>query len=142
MLAAPNGGGILGYGSYAGNGNGMTERALREEFVRIGQLMHMRSYVTATDGNLSARIDSDRFLVTPSGLSKGHMTPDQMVVIDWNAKPVAESKYGPARSLSHPPKSCCTSRPTASGQTSTPSSTPTRSTPSRSRSPASRWRAA
>jgi L-fuculose-phosphate aldolase len=77
----------------------MTERGLRDEFVRIGQLMHMRSYVTATDGNLSARLDADRFLVTPSGLSKGYMTPDQMVVIDWDAKPVGESRYGPSRSL-------------------------------------------
>ncbi len=89
----------MGYGGYNGNGSGMTERALREEFVRIGQLMHMRSYVTATDGNLSARLDADRFLVTPSGLSKGYMTPDQMVVIDWDAKPVGESRYGPVRSL-------------------------------------------
>lgn len=89
----------MGYGGYNGNGSGMTERALREEFVRIGQLMHMRSYVTATDGNLSARLDAERFLVTPSGLSKGYMTPDQMVVIDWDAKPVGESRYGPARTL-------------------------------------------
>lgn len=85
----------MAYGAY----NGMTERALREEFVRIGQLMHARNYVTATDGNLSARLDADRFLVTPSGLSKGYMTPDQMVVIDWDAKPVGESRYGSARSL-------------------------------------------
>jgi L-fuculose-phosphate aldolase len=89
----------LAYGSYSGNGGGMTERGLREEFVRIGQLMHQRSYVTATDGNLSARLGPDRFLVTPSGLSKGYMRPDEMVVIDWDAKPVGESKYGPARSL-------------------------------------------
>lgn len=89
----------MGYGTYGGNGGRPTERALREEFVRIGQLLHSRSYVTATDGNLSARLDADRFLVTPSGLSKGCMTPDQMVVIDWDAKPVGDSRYGPARNL-------------------------------------------
>ena len=89
----------MAYGGYNGNGGGMTERALRDEFVRIGQLMRMSSYVTATDGNLSARLGPDRFLVTPSGLSKGYMRPDQMVVIDWDAKPVGDPKYGPARSL-------------------------------------------
>ena len=89
----------MGYGSYSGSSGRLTERALREEFVRIGQLMHMRNYVTATDGNLSARLDADRFLVTPSGLSKGYMTPDQMVVIDWDAKPIGESRYGAARNL-------------------------------------------
>jgi L-fuculose-phosphate aldolase len=77
----------------------ITERGLREEFVRIGQLMHSRGYVTATDGNISARLDEDRFLATPSGLSKGFMTPDQMVVIDWDCKPVGTSRYGAARDL-------------------------------------------
>jgi L-fuculose-phosphate aldolase len=77
----------------------LPERALREEFVRIGQLMHSRNYVTATDGNISARLDGDRFLVTPSGLSKAFMTPDQMVIIDWDAKPVGPGRYGPARNL-------------------------------------------
>jgi L-fuculose-phosphate aldolase len=89
----------VGYGSYRSNGSGLTERALREELVRIGKLMHGRNYVTATDGNISARLDADRFLVTPSGLSKGYMTPDQMVVIDWDAKTVGESRYGAGRSL-------------------------------------------
>jgi L-fuculose-phosphate aldolase len=88
----------VSYGS-AAQGSAMTERALREEFVRIGQLMHTRNYVAATDGNISARLDGDRFLVTPSGLSKGFMTPDQMVIIDWDAKPVGASRYGAARNL-------------------------------------------
>lgn len=65
-----------------------TEQALREEMVRIGRLMHQRNYVTATDGNLSVRLGEDRFLVTPSGLSKGYMTPEQLVVIDWDARSV------------------------------------------------------
>lgn len=87
----------MAYGGY--NGGGMTERGLREEFVRVGQLMRQHGYVTATDGNLSARLGPDRFLVTPSGLSKGYMRPDEMVVIDWDARPVGESKFGPARGL-------------------------------------------
>jgi len=88
----------VSYGKYDG-ALPTTERALREEFVRIGQLMHSRNYVAATDGNISARLDDDRFLITPSGLSKGFMTPDQMVIIDWDAKPVGSSRYGAARNL-------------------------------------------
>jgi L-fuculose-phosphate aldolase len=87
------------YGKYRAGSATTTERALREEFVRIGQLMHTRGYVTATDGNLSARLDVDRFLTTPSGLSKGFMTPDQMVVIGWDGKAVGASRYGAARDL-------------------------------------------
>jgi L-fuculose-phosphate aldolase len=88
----------VSYGAYRGAG-ALTERGLRDEFVRIGQLMHSRGYVTATDGNISARLGESRFLVTPSGLSKGFMTPDQMVVVDWELRPVGESRYGAARNL-------------------------------------------
>jgi L-fuculose-phosphate aldolase len=66
----------------------LSEQALRGEFVRIGQLMHGRNYVTATDGNISARLDDDRFLVTPSGQSKGFMQPQDMIVIDRSARPL------------------------------------------------------
>lgn len=89
----------MSYGASAYRGGGHTERELRQEIVRIGQLMHQRSYVTATDGNISCRLGPDRFLVTPSGLSKGFMTPDQMVIIDWDARPVGASAYGAGRSL-------------------------------------------
>lgn len=94
----------MSYGGYRTSGSAMTERALREELVRIGQLMHSRGYVTATDGNISARLDKDRFIATPSGLSKGAMSPDQMVVIDWDGKPVGTGssgthRYGAAREL-------------------------------------------
>jgi len=67
----------------------LSEHALREEFVRIGQLMHSRNYVTATDGNISARLGKDRYLVTPSGQSKGFMRPEEMVVIDGEARPLS-----------------------------------------------------
>jgi L-fuculose-phosphate aldolase len=69
----------------------MFEAALREQFVRIGQLMHARNYVTGVGGNISVRLDSDRFLVTPSGKSKGFMSPEQMVVVDWEGLPVENS---------------------------------------------------
>jgi L-fuculose-phosphate aldolase len=89
----------VSYGGYA-SGNGLgTERALRDELVRIGQLLHAKGFVTATDGNVSVRLDKDRFLVTPSGLSKGFMRADQMVVIDWDAKPIGAARYGVARDL-------------------------------------------
>lgn len=67
------------------------EQALREEFVRIGRLLHERGYVTALDGNISARLDDHNFLATPTGVSKGFMSAEQMVVIDWQGQPVGES---------------------------------------------------
>jgi L-fuculose-phosphate aldolase len=89
----------LSYGGYIASGSNISERSLREEIVRVGQIMHAKGFVAATDGNISARLDKDRFLVTPSGLSKGYMTPDQMVVIDWDARPIGSARFGAARDL-------------------------------------------
>ena len=87
----------MSYGGYQRSGTAATERTIREEIVRVGQLMHSRGYVTATDGNISARLDREHFIATPSGLSKGFMTPDQMVVIDWDGKPAGMGSYGTHR---------------------------------------------
>ena len=64
------------------------EKSLREEIVRIGRLMYDRGLTVSNDGNISARLDDDHILVTPSGLCKGMMSPDQMIVVDMEGKKV------------------------------------------------------
>jgi len=54
----------------------------RDEIVRLGRLMHQQCLVSATDGNLSVRLDDDRILSTPTGMSKGMMSPDDLVIVD------------------------------------------------------------
>ncbi len=56
--------------------------------VRVGHLLWERGYVAATDGNLSVRVGSDRLLVTPSGLSKGFLSADELLVIDLDGAPL------------------------------------------------------
>jgi L-fuculose-phosphate aldolase len=62
--------------------NFQTERLLRDEIVRVGKLLYDRNLIVGTDGNISARLDARRVLCTPSGLCKGLMTADQLLVID------------------------------------------------------------
>jgi L-fuculose-phosphate aldolase len=59
-----------------------TERQLRDEIVHYGKLLHQTGLVAATDGNLSARLSDGNFLCTPTLMSKGMMSPDDMVVVD------------------------------------------------------------
>lgn len=75
-----------------------TEQDWRQEIVQVCRLMWQKDYLAATDGNVSVRLSDDRFLVTPSGLSKGFLTPDQLLIIDWDTKPVGP-RYGAAREL-------------------------------------------
>ena len=65
-----------------------TEMILREQICDIGRMMHQFRYIDGTAGNITARLDSDRLLATPSGLAKGFMTPDQLIVIDHEGKRV------------------------------------------------------
>ena len=45
-------------------------------------LLYQRGYVASNDGNLSLRLEDGRFLITPSGVSKGRITPEMLVVCD------------------------------------------------------------
>ena len=71
------------------SGKRLTEHELRREMVRVGRLMWERGYVAATDGNLSARLGSNRLLVTASGLSKGFLSDDDLIVIGLDGEPVS-----------------------------------------------------
>jgi len=42
--------------------------------------------VASNDGNISARLDESRILTTPKSVSKGFMTPDMMVTVDYEGK--------------------------------------------------------
>ena len=61
-----------------------TDHKLRREIVRIGAMLHHCGFIAATDGNLSVRLDHDRVLVTPTGMSKGMMTPADLVIVDMH----------------------------------------------------------
>jgi L-fuculose-phosphate aldolase len=65
---------------------------LRAELVEIGRRLHARDLVGAAEGNLSVRLGPDRFLVTGSGISKGHLAPGDLVVVDGRGERVAGAR--------------------------------------------------
>jgi L-fuculose-phosphate aldolase len=65
------------------------EQQYREEIVRFGRLLHQKDYVAATDGNLTVRLDTDRVLATPTGMSKGMLDPDDLVIVDLQGRRIA-----------------------------------------------------
>ncbi|MHB8078133.1 MAG: class II aldolase/adducin family protein [Candidatus Krumholzibacteriia bacterium] len=72
------------------------EAALRADMVRIGGLMYDRQLVVAAEGNLSARLGGDRFLVSPAGRCKGQLAAADPVAVDLQGRPV-DAAAGPAR---------------------------------------------
>jgi L-fuculose-phosphate aldolase len=63
-----------------------SERQYRRELALFGKMLHNRGYVAAMDGNLSARLDEDRILATPTSMCKGMMRPSDMVVVDMEGR--------------------------------------------------------
>jgi len=59
-----------------------TAQEHRDEIVQFGKLLHQTGLVAATDGNLSVRLSDGNFLCTPTLMSKGMMSPGDMVIVD------------------------------------------------------------
>lgn len=69
-----------------------TEAELREEIVEIGRLCWTKGWVAANDGNLSIRLDPQRILCTPTGISKGRMRPEDLIIVDPEGKKVSGAR--------------------------------------------------
>ena len=76
-----------------------SEQQIREQIVEAGKRLKERFFVAANDGNISARLPEGRFLITPTGVNKGDLSVDMLLVVDENGnvlsgnlKPTSEMK--------------------------------------------------
>lgn len=67
----------------------VSESQIRREICDIGQKMYDKGFVAANDGNISARVKDNVIIVTPTGVSKGGMTPDSLVKMDLDGNILA-----------------------------------------------------
>lgn len=65
---------------------------LKQDIVEVGKRMYARGYVASNDGNISARLDENKFLVTPTGVSKGFMKPEDLIVVNIDGKVLSGMK--------------------------------------------------
>jgi L-fuculose-phosphate aldolase len=63
----------------------------RIQLKEICKLLYDRQLVTASDGNISMRLDQDHIIITPSRKNKGLLQPEDMIVVDLEGK-VIEGK--------------------------------------------------
>jgi L-fuculose-phosphate aldolase len=78
-----------------------TESQLRADIVEVGRRMYDRRYTAANDGNISARLGTDRLLMTPKGVCKGFMSPDMMCVTDLNGRKLEGDRDPSSEMLMH-----------------------------------------
>ncbi len=69
-----------------------SEEEHRRDLCVVGRWIHDRGFVASTDGNMSVRLGADRILTTPTCMSKGMMTEDDMVITDLTGRRVSGSR--------------------------------------------------
>lgn len=60
---------------------GSVERELRSKICELLQRGCRQRLLISTEGSLSARVDANRFVVTPTGLDREYIEPDDLVVV-------------------------------------------------------------
>jgi L-fuculose-phosphate aldolase len=65
------------------------ETDLRLAVVECGRIAYERHLMTSNDGNISVRMDDGLILVTPSGLSKGRLSTDDLLVVDLDGNVIS-----------------------------------------------------
>ncbi len=63
-----------------------SEYEIKKEICEIGKRIYNKGMVAANDGNISVKLNDNEFLCTPTGVSKGFMTPEYICKVDKDGK--------------------------------------------------------
>ena len=93
--------------------------AIKHRMVDIGRRMWEREYTDGNGGNLTIRVGDNLVLCTPTLVSKGFMTMEQMCLVDMDGKQVAGKYKRTSECLTHLAimkrqpkcKACCHAHP-------------------------------
>lgn len=90
-----------------------SEQDLRKEICKIGRRMYQFGFSPCNSGNISARLGTDSYLITPSGVCKEDLTPDQIVKINGRSEVLSGTGHASSESRVH--IYCYTHRPDVMG---------------------------
>ena len=71
---------------------------IKKEICEIGRRIYEKGFVAANDGNISVKVGPNEYYCTPTGVSKGYMTPDMIIKIDGEGRKI-EGKLNPSSEI-------------------------------------------
>jgi L-fuculose-phosphate aldolase len=78
----------------------VAEYEIKKLMCEIGKRVYNNGFVAANDGNFSVRISDNEILATPTGVSKGYMTPDMICKVNMKGEVIqANGKYKPSSEI-------------------------------------------
>src|SRR5437588_112409 len=90
--------------AYNGKTNGtprVSEFKIKEQLCDIGRRIWIKGFCAGNEGNHSYRIAPDRFLCTPTGISKGNLKPDDICTVDGEGKQISGKRKRTSEFLMH-----------------------------------------
>ena len=73
-----------------------TDAEAKKLIVEIGKRMYAKNFVAANDGNISCKVADDIIWATPTGVSKGFMTEEDMVKMRLDGTVLSQGERGPS----------------------------------------------
>lgn len=75
----------------------ISEWQLKKEMCEIGHNIWLRGFCAGNEGNHSVKVDEDRYLCTPTGISKGFLTPEDICVVNGKGEQIEPNPKGRKR---------------------------------------------
>lgn len=75
--------------------------ARAREIIEAGRFLDQHGWAPATAGNYSVRLDERHLAITVSGCHKGHLSEQDVMVVDLAGQPVGSGKKSSAETLLH-----------------------------------------
>jgi len=73
-----------------------TDMEAKKLIVEIGRRMYLKNFVAANDGNISCKVAEDMIWTTPTGVSKGFMSEDELVKMRTDGTVISQGARGPS----------------------------------------------
>ena len=70
----------------------------KEMICGIGRKMYQRQFVAANDGNMTIRVGKNTVIMTPTGVSKGDLTPEMLIKADFDGN-ILEGTWKPTSEM-------------------------------------------
>lgn len=77
------------------------EWKIKEQMCDIGRRIWLKGFCAGNEGNHSYRIAENRFICTPTGISKGNLKPDDLCVVDREGKQISGTRKRTSEFLMH-----------------------------------------
>ena len=70
---------------------------IKKQMCEIGQRIWQRGYCAGNEGNHTVRVGDDRVLCTPTGISKGFLSPEDICLVDLDGNQIEPNLKGRTR---------------------------------------------